>query len=300
MSGGEVGRLAVGADQDPVLVVAELGCAQPDRAFALVDVAALAQLLDRALDRARLAQRALRGPACRSARRSAPASPRSARASLGRRDLERLEVVRVRALGGELGGELGDVVARVAVLGRLLAAHPGRDRRGEQAHLGAGVVDVVLALDLVAGCARAAAPASRRRRRRGRSPTVTGPVGLALTNSTRIRSGGSATLAPSRSPAASIPAAARAVPAVGEEQVEEAGAGDLDPLDAAAEASLELDPQPLGDLPRRRAQRSAPAASPRWSSSRRARASAAARGSASGPDRRRSPQRRRARRRAAR
>ena len=38
--GGEVGRLAVGADQDPVLVVAEVGRAQPERALALVGVAA--------------------------------------------------------------------------------------------------------------------------------------------------------------------------------------------------------------------------------------------------------------------
>ena len=42
--GGEVGRLAVGADQDPVLVVAEVGRPQPDRALALVDVAGVAQL----------------------------------------------------------------------------------------------------------------------------------------------------------------------------------------------------------------------------------------------------------------
>ena len=41
--GGEVGRLAVGADQDPVLVVAELGGAQPERALVAVDVAALAR-----------------------------------------------------------------------------------------------------------------------------------------------------------------------------------------------------------------------------------------------------------------
>jgi hypothetical protein len=38
---GEVGRLAVGPDHDPVLVVAEVGGAEPQRAVLLVEVAAL-------------------------------------------------------------------------------------------------------------------------------------------------------------------------------------------------------------------------------------------------------------------
>ncbi len=46
--------------------------------------------------------------------------------------------------------QLDHVLALVAVLGRLLAAHPGGDRAGEVGDLGPGVVDVVLALDLVA------------------------------------------------------------------------------------------------------------------------------------------------------
>ena len=47
-------------------------------------------------------------------------------------------------------GQLGDVLAVVAVLGRLLPAPRGLDRRAEALHLGAGVVVVVLALDRVA------------------------------------------------------------------------------------------------------------------------------------------------------
>ena len=47
--------------------------------------------------------------------------------------------------------ELGDVVAVVAVLGRLLAATHGVDRGAEAVHLRARVVVVVLALDRVAG-----------------------------------------------------------------------------------------------------------------------------------------------------
>ncbi len=47
--------------------------------------------------------------------------------------------------------ELGDVLALVAVLGRLLAAPRRLDGRCETLHLRAGVVVVVLALDLVPG-----------------------------------------------------------------------------------------------------------------------------------------------------
>ena len=64
--------------------------------------------------------------------------------------------------------QLGDVVAVVAVLGRLLPAPARLDRGAEAVHLRAGVVVVVLALDVVAGEARAAARPSRRRRRCGR------------------------------------------------------------------------------------------------------------------------------------
>ena len=52
---------------------------------------------------------------------------------------------------GDLVGELLDVVALVAVLGRLLAARPRADRLGQAADLAALVVEVVLALDRVAG-----------------------------------------------------------------------------------------------------------------------------------------------------
>ena len=52
----DVGGLAVGADDDAVAVVAELGGAQPDGAVLLEDVAQLAEALDGALDRARLVQ----------------------------------------------------------------------------------------------------------------------------------------------------------------------------------------------------------------------------------------------------
>ena len=70
---------------------------------------------------------------------------------LGREHLERVERrPGRRPRSASSVAELADVLARVAVLGRLVALHPRRDRLGEQPHLGAGVVDVVLALDLVA------------------------------------------------------------------------------------------------------------------------------------------------------
>ena len=52
----------------------------------------------------------------------------------------------------ELGAELGHVFAGVAVVGRLGPAHPSCDRSRKALDLPAGVVDVVLALD-VGACA---------------------------------------------------------------------------------------------------------------------------------------------------
>ena len=79
----------------------------------------------------------------------------------------------------------------VAVLGRRLTAADGGDGRPEPVHLAAGVVPVVLALDLVPGELEQA----RDRVAVGGVPpdaTVSGPVGFAETISTWIRSGCSA------------------------------------------------------------------------------------------------------------
>ena len=75
----------------------------------------------------------------------------------------------------------------IAVLGRLLAAPARLDRRTEAVHLGAGVVVVVLALDVVTGELEQA----RDRVAVGAvaaDATVSGPVGLAETISTCMRS----------------------------------------------------------------------------------------------------------------
>src|SRR3954451_18216085 len=82
----------------------------------------------------------------RAARRAAP---RGAGGALDAVAGERVEVHVGGAL--DLGGELGDVLALVAVLGRLVTARPRLDRLGEPPDLAALVVEVVLAVDGVAG-----------------------------------------------------------------------------------------------------------------------------------------------------
>ena len=227
---------------------------------------------------------------CRSGRRSAPGSPaiRVRIASVPSRSSRSRSSASAPSAASS-ARELGDVLARVAVLGRLGAAHPGGDRLGEQPHLGAGVVEVVLALDLVAAGLEQRARASRRRRRPRPLAAVTGPVGLALTNSTRTRSGDSAALAPSRSPAASSSATASRCQRSERKTLRKPGPATSIRSALAAEDPVELGPQALGDLARRRARAPGRAASRRWSSSRRARAWAGARGSACRPPRRRSP-----------
>ena len=108
---------------------------------------------------------------------------------------------------------------------------------------------------------------------------MSGPVGLADTNSISTRSGRSG------EPRAEVLARreqggdALPVPAVGQEHVDEARARDLDPLGAGPQPGAQL----LATAARRSraaaARAPAPAAWPRWSSSRPARASAAARAS---------------------
>src|SRR3982751_6222954 len=114
-------------------------------------MALLAQARERPVDRAGLAlvERALGEPGVEvdavDVERGADAGDEALDAVAG----ERVEV----HVGGavDLGGELGDVLALVAVLGRLLAAGPGADGLREAAHLTALVVEVVLALDGVTG-----------------------------------------------------------------------------------------------------------------------------------------------------
>ena len=152
---GEVGRASVGPVDDPVLVVAEGRGAEPHGAALFVDVAVLAQPLDRPLDPALLVQAALAGPyvevdtepfETRFDHRPDPGSgptPQDARpvGIGGRRRCP--DIVRHGR------GQVGDVGPLVSVLGDWLALADGQDRGTEVVDLPARVIEVVLAGDLL-------------------------------------------------------------------------------------------------------------------------------------------------------
>ena len=104
------------------------------------------------------------------------------------------------------GGELLHVGAVVAVLGDRLAAADGEDRSAQVVELAAGVIEVVLARDLLP--AGFEDPAQEVTDERSRAlPIVSGPVGLADTNSTltrRVRTGSTVPQASGAASTASI------------------------------------------------------------------------------------------------
>ena len=164
MSRGEVGQPAVGPDEHPVLVVAEVRGAHPQRAVLLVEVP-LSELCEASATAPSTAPASCRLVARRTTRRSAC---RSRRGSCLLLELN----IELDALGAEglLRGVLGAgpappagrprVLAAmssmysppVAVLGHRPALGGRREQRGaEEVHLGAAVVDVELARDLGPG-----------------------------------------------------------------------------------------------------------------------------------------------------
>ena len=247
--GAEVGGLAAGTDQHPVLVVAERRGPQPDRPLALVDVAARAERLDRPLELPARVQRALREPAVEA---NAEAIQRRLDPLAHRLDPTVGEVVEIAGVGtgrGQLLGELGDVFALVALVGRLPSPHASGDGLGEAAHLAAGVVQVVLPLDPVAGEGE---ESSQR-------VTITGVTALGRGQRPGRVGGDELHQHPLGSLGGSAAEGiagveqggeALAVPAIGQEDVDEPGAGDLDPVDASPQHAVELLAQSLGDLSR--------------------------------------------------
>ena len=159
--GGEIGRLAVGADDDPVLVVAEVGGAEPDRTVLLIDVAALTKPLDRPIHPAFRMEARLTGPDIEPDAQGRQAALDSLAYAAGRPMTD--DAIRVGVEAGvgvrlgrtrpdvlrKLGHEIRDVIALVAILGHGHTAPQGRDGRAKVADLPTGIVEVVLAGDLL-------------------------------------------------------------------------------------------------------------------------------------------------------
>ena len=147
--GPEVRGRPVGAHEHAVLVVAEGRRAQPRGPVAILDVAGRAGLGDGAVDGAGGVQLALGEPEVHA---DADALERGADTRDHALGAERRPLLdRGVEVEVERGRELGDLGARVAALGRLLAALAGAQRLAEQVDLAARVVEVVLPRDVVAG-----------------------------------------------------------------------------------------------------------------------------------------------------
>ena len=172
--GREVRHLAVGLDEHPVLVVAEVGGAQPCGPVELEDVPLLAQPFHATLHGTRVVQRALGVP----------------RVEVRAEELEHLLLLRklqgvrrlakrdellvlwqgeeLRMLGDDARGEVRDVGTVVAVLGDGSALSDGHHRGTKAVHLHAAVIDVELGRDLRA----------RGREHAGESVAHRGPAGV--------------------------------------------------------------------------------------------------------------------------
>src|SRR5436190_883416 len=154
---------------------------------------------------------------------------------------------------GDAPRQLHHVVALVAALGDRLAPCASSDRLAQKTGLGAVVVDVVLALHRVSGeleqPAKRVAVGGVAARRRGRRPGRIGRDELEEDPLCDLRAAGAVGVASLKDTAERRPE-----PVVGQKQVQEAGAGDLDPLEHAVEVGAQLVPQPLCDLARRLAE----------------------------------------------
>jgi hypothetical protein len=156
---GEVGAFSVGADDDPVLVIAEVGGPQPDRPVLLEDVALLGEPVGDALDRAGVVERLLGEPDVEvraEALQRLLLEPELELVAGGPEGLD-LRLLRHhgqdRVLLHDLRGQILDVrtLIQALALRHVLAVGPQRQRHAEVVHLVAGVVDVELARDVGAG-----------------------------------------------------------------------------------------------------------------------------------------------------
>ena len=128
------------------------------------------------LDRAALAELVLRGEAVHPDAKSLQALPRARHHQLDSLSGQRIGVG-IRRIVDRLR-ERHDVLAVIAVVGRLRSAR-GPDRLAEAPHLRAGVVHVVLPLDVVAGVLEDATERVPVRAAWRAEATCSGPVGFA-------------------------------------------------------------------------------------------------------------------------
>ncbi len=216
----------------------------------LIGVTALVKRFKRQLDLAKVVEVALGEPGVEGDTEALQGRPHLLQHQLDPATFERLGVGGP-SLGDDPFGQLDHVLALVAALGRLGPGHPSGNRFREALDLAAGVVDVVLALGLVpdrlqqphqgvAISGVAAAADVQWPGRVGRDELDQDPLGRLGRRRAEPIAG--------RDQGSQRPL----VPGVGEKEVDEAGAGDLDPVEAAglAEVALELGLEAGGDIAR--------------------------------------------------
>ena len=159
------------------------------------------------------------------------------------------------AASGDLSGQLGDVLALVAVLGQRLAAGARADRLAEPQQLRAGVVEVVLARHLVAGELEQPGERVAVRGVAARSPRSAGPSGWRRRTRRFTRSRSAAVPPPQSSPAASTCAAAAMYQASARKTFRNPGPATSTFSTRSPRRSLQRRAEPLGDLARRRLER---------------------------------------------
>ncbi len=156
---------------------------------------------------------------------------------------------RVAELGAHPVGHLDEVLALVAVLGRLLAAVAREQRRGERVELVAGVVQVVLAVHL--GALRGEQVGDRVADRDPAPAAGVERAGRVRRDELEVDAlAGQRSAWPYRSPCATT-ARSTSCSQVGREvEVDEARAGDLDPLEVRRALGLERDDDLRRDVAR--------------------------------------------------
>ena len=159
--GGDVGVFPVRLDQHPVLLISEIGRAEPHRTFVLEYIPALAEHLDRSIDRAALVEGGLAEPDIErdtgDLQRLLDVVHRPLQAPLADPVASIVQVQQgIAAVCHELGCPILDVVAVVSAF-RKLRISPVRlqierlQAGGEKIHLDSGVVVVILTAHLMPG-----------------------------------------------------------------------------------------------------------------------------------------------------